>query len=217
MKKIWWLWLPVAFLGLQIVLELTLPAATLARLHTENSPHELLQFAAIAGAFVVALMALLKPGIRAQKGLAAWIALAAVCSLYVAGEEISWGQHFMAWTTPEFWAAVNDQQETNLHNTTSWLDQKPRLLLELGVITGGLIIPLLMKYRPQLVPQKFALIYPPSYLAAIALIALGVKLVDSFTGLFERGSEVEELYLYYFILLYLVALKKRALTSERPS
>jgi hypothetical protein len=34
----------------------------------------------------------------------------------VAMEEISWGQTYLAWETPERWAAINSQQETTLHN-----------------------------------------------------------------------------------------------------
>lgn len=218
LHKIWWLWLPVIFLAFQFVLELTLPPAILAPLHSENGPHELLQFAVISAAFAAALVALAQIRLRAGKWLAGWVALAAVCCLYVAGEEISWGQHFLDWTTPEFWAAVNDQHETNLHNTSSWLDQKPRLLLEIGVITGGILLPLLQKYRPALVPARFAVIYPPPYLMPVALIGIGVKLASDIAELcdvtlFERDSEVEELYLFYFVLLYLLALRRRLLPT----
>lgn len=218
MSKIWWLTLPVAFLAVQLALETALSAQLLARLHTENGPHELLQFAVLVGALAIAAVTLAQLRLRAAGWLAAWFGLAAVCCLYVAGEEVSWGQHFLDWTTPEFWAAVNDQQETNLHNTSSWLDQKPRLLLEIGVLTGGLILPLLLKYRPKLVPARFSAIYPPSCLAVVALLALAVKLGAAIAEalgvtLFERESEVEELYLYYFVLLYLLALRRRVLAA----
>lgn len=214
-SKIWWLWLPAAFMVFQIGLETFLPTAILSRLHTENGPHELLQFLAVFSAFGIALATFLSMDRKRQKWFAAWIGLAMACCFYVAGEEISWGQHFMAWTTPEFWSALNDQHETNLHNTSSWLDQKPRLLLEIGVLCGGILLPLLMKYRPALVPARFAVIYPPRELVLIAALALGVKIIAKTSAsfgiiLFERVSEVEELYLYYFVLLYLVALKKRA-------
>lgn len=218
MNKIWWLAVPVVFMVVQMGLEIALPWDILAALHSENGPHELIQFLVVAAAFIVALITLIKMDRRARPWLAGWTGLAAVCCLYVAAEEISWGQHFADWATPEFWMAVNDQQETNLHNTSSWLDQKPRLLLEIGIITGGLLLPLLMKYKPALVPARFETIYPPPYLAFIALMALGVKLAEK-TGeafgltLFERASEVEELYLFYFVLLYLIALKGRLTRS----
>src|SRR3546814_9825984 len=71
--------------------------------------------------------------------------------------EASWGQHYAGWLTPENWQALNDQGETNLHNTSSWLDQKPRTLLEIGVIVGGILIPMLALRRPALREGRFAI------------------------------------------------------------
>lgn len=46
-----------------------------------------------------------------------WVlALAAIAAFVIAGEELSWGQWIFHWSTPEPIAAVNLQQETNLHN-----------------------------------------------------------------------------------------------------
>ena len=44
-------------------------------------------------------------------------------------EEISWGQHFFGWRTPEFFSEINHQNETNLHNTSSVFNELPRNLL----------------------------------------------------------------------------------------
>lgn len=44
-----------------------------------------------------------------------FVALAIIC-FAIAGEEISWGQWFLHWETPEQIASVNLQNETNLHN-----------------------------------------------------------------------------------------------------
>jgi hypothetical protein len=67
-----------------------------------------------------------------------WILLVTLGALYMAGEEISWGQWIFMWDTPEAMLEINDQHETNLHNTSSWMDQKPRLLLELWALFGAL-------------------------------------------------------------------------------
>lgn len=40
----------------------------------------------------------------------------AIASFVVAGEEMSWGQWIFYWDTPESMAAINLQNETNLHN-----------------------------------------------------------------------------------------------------
>ncbi|MEM7650591.1 MAG: hypothetical protein AAF204_00725, partial [Pseudomonadota bacterium] len=55
----------------------------------------------------------------------------------------------------------------------------------------------------------------PAILAPTAALALSVKLIDKIDEqlkevvIFSRASEVEELYLFYFVLLYLVILRRR--------
>ncbi len=213
--KILWLWLPLAWLAFQAVIEITLSPHALDIIHSENGPHELLQWVVITIAFLVACRTLWSMDRGANRWLTAWIAIAAICGLYVSGEEMSWGQTIMHWATPADWATINDQDETNLHNTSSWLDQKPRMLLELGTIVGGLLIPLLRRYRPQWLPQKFTIIYPADSIAITAAIYAGIKLAQGIgrhffhVTLFERSSEVEELYMYYFVLLYLLEMQRR--------
>ena len=58
-----------------------------------------------------------------------WILSWSLACIYFAGEEASWGQWYFNWKTPDFMAGINDQGETNLHNMSSWLDQKPRTLV----------------------------------------------------------------------------------------
>jgi glucan phosphoethanolaminetransferase (alkaline phosphatase superfamily) len=212
-SKIWWLWVPLAWLFLQFGLEIAFDHSTLVTLHTEGGPHETVQFLLLVLSFLVALRILATFPLRTHPWLAAWVGLMAVCCFYVAGEEVSWGQHIIGWTTPEFWSGINDQNETNLHNTSSWLDQKPRLLLEIGVIVSGLILPLLRKYRPALVPARFAAIYPPSYLWVTAALFVFCKVADAIAesmgfNLFERVSEIIELYLYWFVFLYALYLAR---------
>lgn len=213
--KILWLWVPLIFLAVQFGLEASFSTETLSAMHSENGPHETLQSFLMLAAFVTALMAMIKIDWRAQPWLGLWVGLAAVCCLYVGGEEVSWGQHFLNWSTPEYWAAINDQNETNLHNTSSWLDQKPRLILLIGVVTGGLIIPLLRKRQPGLLPEKYAVIYPPASFGVMAVMTLVVHLLDKADiGTFVRGSEVVELYLYYFVLMYMILLRRRIVSGQ---
>lgn len=214
LHPLWWLWLPLAFILIQAVLEAVLPQSVLMPIHSENGPHELLQFFTIFSAFLVSLSLLFSLSPKKEPLLFYWVLAATLSCFYVAAEEISWGQHFLDWSTPEYWSGYNDQNETNLHNTSSWLDQKPRLLLEIGVITGGLVIPLLRKFKPESLPVAFSSLYPPSLLSVVALVYVLVKIIEK-TGeafglvIFERASEVEELYMFYFVLLYLLTLRKR--------
>ena len=210
LHKFWWLWVPVLVMGIQLFCETAFSDAVLNTMHTEGGSHEIAEFLVLFAALIVAAVTLFSKHLRDRPWLRAWFGLAALCCFYVAGEEMSWGQHILNWSTPDYWAQINDQNETNLHNTSSWLDQKPRLLLEIGVLVGGLIIPLLQKYKSSLLPQRFAIIYPSKILAVTALFILGTKIADKFE-VFYRGSEVLELYLFYFVLLYLVVLRRRIL------
>src|SRR3546814_4343016 len=110
----------------------------------------------VAVAWCLRILALAE--VRDDRLVFTWIVLALLGSVYMAGEEASWGQHYAGWLTPEGWQAINDQGETNLHNTSSWLDQKPRTLLEIGVIVGGIIVPLLALRRPAIREGRFALL-----------------------------------------------------------
>ncbi len=217
MHKIFWLWIPIVALCLQVCIEIMFSKDVLAVMHSENGPHELLQFLVLLFAFCVAVSTLMRVEVRKNLWLCVWFFIASLCCFYVAAEEVSWGQHFMQWSTPEYWSHINDQQETNLHNTSSWLDQKPRLLLEIGVVVGGILIPLLLKFSPSLLPERFSLIYPSVCLSVTAGIFLFLKIMDKLEAfdvlVFERGSEVQELYLFYFVLLYLIMLRKKVFPS----
>jgi hypothetical protein len=50
--------------------------------------------------------------------LSEWVLrFAGLILLWAALEEISWGQRIVGWETPDWMKEVNDQDETNLHNT----------------------------------------------------------------------------------------------------
>ncbi len=211
-SPIFWLWAPALFLIAHLFIQFALPENVVTTLTQEDGPYEYAQFAIIAGAFIVALATLPK---RARRPwLAAYVALATVCCFYVAGEEISWGQRFFGWATPADWMAANDHHETNLHNTYAWADKGPRVLLELAICLGAFPVALLVKYRPSLLPRTFEIIYPPFILAVTIACLLFLKIVKPlgeqlFDIDFQRLSEVHELYTYYFVLLYMVILRKR--------
>ena len=213
--KIWWLWVPLFVLIAQVIAEATLPPVWRAWTMQENGPEELGQFVILIAAFGISLTILRRFPFRLKPWLGAYLILAALCCFYVAGEEESWGQWFFHWPTPAQWALLNNQNETNLHNNSSWLDQKPRLLLEVAVMAGGILIPLCQKFRPQWLPSKFAIIYPPAILSVDAGIDLFLKLSNTAGNhllhrhLYERVAEFQETYMYYFVLLYLIVLKRR--------
>ena len=138
----WWLWLPVLYAGVVVV------AGGLAPDFYDNwiipegyGVLEFSQFLIMIAALVIAVRLLFDPFVRARPFVFAVSILAALSSLYIAGEEMSWGQHFFHWNTPEYWANINIDDETNLHKTYDIVDKAPRVTLELGVLIGGLADP----------------------------------------------------------------------------
>ncbi|MBI1328233.1 MAG: hypothetical protein GC136_11435 [Alphaproteobacteria bacterium] len=144
-----------------------------------------------------------------------WLGLCGVATIFILLEEISYGQHYVGWQTPEPLEKLNNQHETNLHNMSSWFDQKPRAMLELSVIVGGLLMPLLRTLSPlalSKIPSKITPLLPDSALFVTALLAILPRVYERIVDqlghyhlhLFTRTSEVQELYFYYFMLLYVL-------------
>lgn len=216
MSRLWWLWLPLGIAVLLAGMAQATPDTYDKVIGGELGLLEFFHFAVPFASMIVALRTLFLPQLRRQRWLFAWVGLAALGSLFVSGEEASWGQHYFNWATPESWQAVNDQGETNLHNTSAWFDQKPRTLLEIGIIVGGLIIPLVALRRPKIRQSRFAIILPPLLCLPAAALAEFVRMLEraisafgSHAYLFSRASEVQELYFYIFILLYMIVLRRR--------
>lgn len=154
---------------------------------------------------------------KGDKLLRAFIVLFALGAVYWAGEEVSWGQHFFGWLTPEGWSALNDQQETNLHNIGTWGDQKPRLILMLSIGFGGLIVPYLLLNHTDSVPLKFDFLYPPLWLRALAFLVVSTELLQHthMPGLqaetvLLRPGEIQELFIAWFVFSYALTLRRRA-------
>lgn len=209
---------PVFFLALTLFIERGLGYTCFSS--CEDGPIENFQAFLMLIAFFVGVGILRMPKNAYPAWARVFFAIGVAGALYCFLEEISYGQRIFGWVTPEVWDTINDQQETNLHNTSAWLDQKPRMILEIGIIIGGLIIPALKRWKPQVLPQKWALVYPDSRLTVIALFVVGIHLYQKITEwagrqdlfLIERGSEFQETYMFWFVLIYLL-FKKRELKA----
>ena len=149
-----------------------------------------------------------------------WMPLVALGCLYFAGEELSWGQHLLGWQTPEPMQAINDQQETNIHNISSWFDQKPRTLLELWVLVGGIVLPLWTSLRGvSYFRNDWRYWFWPSRVCLpTAVLAILIRIPERFHDWFDmprpppldmRVSELQEYYFGLFLSLYLVSVYAR--------
>lgn len=78
------------------------------------------------------------PAWRRDRRLGSGIVALAVVSVFLLMEEISWGQRIFGWSTPEEFAELNAQSETNLHNMFVGYNQLIRLVISL-VIASALI------------------------------------------------------------------------------
>ena len=171
-------------------------------------------FIPLFGLFIAGSL-LFKPFVRARPFVLSVALIGALGCLFIAGEEMSWGQHFFHWTTPEYWAKLNQQQETNLHNAYPVFEQTPRVLLEVGIVVGALLVPLAAVFYPWLRACRVSLFLPPAALVPIALGAMIFKLVDwlqqgaHIPTILHRPSETIETYLYFFILAYLIVCARR--------
>ena len=156
-----------------------------------------------------------------------WILSWSLACIYFAGEEASWGQWYFNWETPDFINGINDQGETNLHNMSSWLDQKPRTLVELFIFTIGFMIPLYHTFfqrQPQVekgipVTWKDWIFAPPSLLPA-GLLFLITRVSNWLPYPFFKNmgnSELREFAIAWFLVWYLSSYYVRLKTLSEMS
>ena len=146
-----------------------------------------------------------------------WIILFLLGSIYYAGEEISWGQHYFGWGTPETWKDVNDQQETNLHNTAAIFDQIPRTLLSIAALIGGVFIPIYRKIKNHIPSENSLLdwLFPTYVCIPAALFSLLVSWHEKLYEFFDvsipvvldiRAGETKECLLALFMMMYALSI-----------
>lgn len=167
--------------------------------------------------------------------LTGWLVLWTLACVYFAGEECSWGQWYLEFETPQSLTELNDQGEMNLHNMSSWLDQKPRTLVELFVIVAGFVAPIIwwLRSRGGSAPTRSVSAGPASGRGRLLSWTLAPPMCWAAGGvfLFQRvasqieqpwlqrmgTSEFRELGVAWFLALYLIsyALRMRSVCTDR--
>lgn len=181
------------------------------------------------GAFIeIATVVVLLPGIgiglaglalrrTAAPWVRVWLALWTLAAIFFASEECSWGQWIWGWETPAAVAGLNRQGETNLHNISTWLNQKPQAFGEIFIFLAGVVLPALALID---VPQSSSVLRGGRaswILAAPSLIPAGplhgtTKVCCWLVGpqrLTLGAPEVQEFAIAWFMTLYLWSLVGR--------
>lgn len=148
--------------------------------------------------------------------------------LFVSGEELSWGQHWFGWETPEPIAAINEQEEMNIHNAHELLlNRGPRTLLGIFAIAmgvGWVARNLLMGVSHGDRNDWRYWLYPGVTVLPVALLVMVSRwpyYIERLLGLeyllifdFGKYTEMLEFQLGAFMLLYTATVLRRAAGAE---
>jgi hypothetical protein len=185
---------------------------------------------------IVAIFFLIKTSYKSKKKLTQiFLAFKSIALIYYLGEEISWGQHFFSFVTPELLIDINHQKETNLHNISNIFDQLPRTLVLIWCSLTFFIIKFLEKKiyinfnfkkllipsnrlvfisliliiisTPDLIIDKFNL-HPGHYDAVNKVYIAKAKIYDLISLSFLRFSELQELIFTFYFFSYSIFLNK---------
>lgn len=105
----------------------------------ENHPIEVLTFAvALVGGLLGLALAWRVRERGAKRFVYVFYAVFAAALIFLAMEEVAWGQKFFGFASPESWHAINAQGETTLHNLVGIQGRSEifRLLFGLGGLAG---------------------------------------------------------------------------------
>ena len=214
----WWLVIPVLTAAAILLAYWYAPDYYRTHILPEGTGYiEISHFVLPFTGFLICLGLMRQPRVKADGWLRAAVVVFALACLYIAGEEYSWGQWLFYWSTPERWAEMNRQNETNLHNTHYLFNQFPQTLLYTAILVGGFILPLwgwARRELARLVPLVGYLV-PPAAILPVSISALTFKQIDRLqksrivTDILERPSEATETFYYMFILFYLIMLRQK--------
>lgn len=194
---------------------------------SDTSMLEIISALPLIGALIVLGMLWAHPSMRGNKKIRPWLAAYTFAVFYFLGEDQNWGQHYIGWGTPDFFMAHNKEHETNLHNISPWFNQRPRLVMEIWLITAGILVPLgwskPKEWLARWVPES---LWPSVTTVPLAILTVGVfyikraedhlgQIFDSGWGGSIRFSELQELGYAYFMMLYAILLYRR-ITSGNP-
>jgi len=165
------------------------------------------------------------PAALSNKSLRPWLIAYTFSVFYFLGEDQNWGQHYIGWASPEFFLEHNKEKETNLHNMSSWFNQKPRGLMELWIIVAGILVPLGWE-KPRQMLSKWvpAILWPNRNFTPLAVLTILLSAPERIRGHFHysfneawdsiRFSELQEIGFALYMLLYSILLYRRLKSGD---
>lgn len=111
---------------------------------------------------------------RARWPALAYVAFAAAC-VFIAGEEIAWGQRIFGIETPEALERVNEQGEVTLHNVEGVLVFFNAGMLLVGL--AGTVLPWLAPRVEALRERPWRLFVPPRFLTTAFFVMFAYKAI----------------------------------------
>jgi hypothetical protein len=186
----------------------------------EDALVEWLQFATLVALIPLGCGIAMRLWRRRERSFAIVFALAAVAAVFIAGEEISWGQRILGWATPEELALLNNQGETNIHNIGEVLAFMNLGMFLVTAVAG--IVPFVWRWGAgdRARDVSAMILVPPLFLATSFLFAGAFRLfryalMPEAGYVVSRYGEVGELLLYGALLAYAFLLYRK-LGDRRP-
>ncbi len=195
---------------------------------SHTSVLELAVGAVLIVAIILGAMTILNPQAREHRHLIPWLIAWCLGLTYFAGEDLNWGQYIFGWDTPEALAAINKENETNLHNIDPIFNQRPRQVVQLWVLIAGVLVAMNWWKWPRRATAKFVpdVLWPGRgtvLLAALTtLVPVFEKIVEAIWGpeilsVGIRPSEIQEVFFAWFMLLYMFDLRGRLRKGSQPA
>ena len=173
----------------------------------EDSLIEWFQFFSLLAAGIFLPLIAFRLYKTAHKAMAVLYGVIAAGVLFLAGEEISWGQRIFGWQTPEAMETINRQGETTLHNISGVQELVPAAML-LASLYGACAPLILNAVRARWKHLESAhLLVPPLCLVPAFALAAAYRLFRLLVwpspdyGISEYG-EVLEFSLYLGLALF---------------
>lgn len=179
----------------------------------EDGALEWAQFSADVVGLVAATLVAVTLWRRADRlGAVLWAGFAALL-LFIAGEEISWGQRILDLDTPDVLLDRNHQEEANVHNIRIVQDTINVGFMLVGFYGSVVAVALRRRLAPVRRPRWFELVVPPMFLASAFLVVFAYKLLRLVALQSPRFTIVK--YGEYVELLTAVALASFAVLTAR--